>query len=132
MTWEEYQSDKFGEYFQLPDGKMYNVTFAQYLAQKKSVVEVDVEELARQCGFDRDPVSEQDGYLFFQAPGSYKVSLYEDHLYDDLDVEKPVLLSQDAIFDGLHRLYLAFVSGMKKMNGYLFSSEEMGQIASVF
>ncbi len=105
----------------------YDIVVAQFLIEQsgKDVEVVDVETLATECGFNFQPVKEEDGYSFFQrSNSSSKVVIDNEHIQKELDLSKPLIFADGQMIDGHHRLYRAFMLGVETMTSYTLTPEE--------
>lgn len=126
--WTAYRNrQKTTEIFSTAEGS-YDVILAQFLIVEddRDPDPVNVESLAIACGFDRRPVDEENGFLWFQQPGSNQRTVIDhEHAQKDLDLEKPlILLPNGKVLDGHHRLYRAFILGVEVLNAFSLTCEE--------
>lgn len=124
---EAYQKSHGREIFCTKD-HTYDITLAWFLVEEddRDPEEIDVEEAARACGFDKPPVKEEDGYYFFQVPNSTaKVVIDKEHYQKELDLDQPLLFADGEQIDGHHKLYRAFLLGREKMSYQELTEEEI-------
>lgn len=107
----------------------YDIVVAQFICEKinKATKKINVEQLASTCGFDHRPIKEEDGFLFFLRPDGSKSVIDAAHAQGiDLDMSKPLILNPDeALIDGMHRLYQAFMYGVEELPAYTLTPEEV-------
>jgi hypothetical protein len=125
---EAYRKANRKEIF-LGQHEKYDITLANFLREtnpNEITDDVNVDELAKQCGMDHLPVDEADGYQYFQCEGSSRqVEIHVEHFLKELDLKKPLIcLPSGEIIDGHHRLYRAFMTGVEMLEVYTLSEDE--------
>ncbi len=127
---DAYRRTNGHETFKDQKGMIYDVTLAWFLIERcyheQGAIWVDVASLAERCGFTQEP-RENDGLLWFALPDGTDASVLEQsRLQQDIDLARPlIVLPDERVIDGYHRLYKMFLLGRKRCIAYKLTEEEV-------